>query len=191
MRVIVITPETPNANESALIAAMLQKGVDRVHIRHPKITKEKIAEIIRRVPAEYHCRLTLHDNFELAQEFPGVGVNLNARNPYAPAGVNGTVSKSCHSVAEAKEAADKLDYVMLSPIFPSISKPGYSHAFSAEGLASLPSGKVIALGGVTAERFEEVKRYPFVGVALLGAVWTENSEPDTVLANLTKIVNKI
>lgn len=71
----------------------------------------------------------------------------------------------------------------LSPIYGSISKPGYEAAFpDADALASALAGArypVLALGGVTPDKFEELRELGFAGAALLGAVW---QAPDPVAA---------
>ncbi len=187
MRLIVITPERPHQHEAELIAAMLRRGIDRVHLRHPAASEGELRNIIASVPLELRGRLTLHDHFRLCSEFPQLGVNLNTRNPHAPAGIHGPLSRSCHTVEETRLEAD---YVLLSPIFPSISKPGYSGEFTDEDLSALPPGKVVALGGVDCERLALLKRYPFVGAAFLGSVWNENSNRATVLENVAKIIEK-
>lgn len=94
----------------------------------------------------------------------------------------------------------EVDYALLSPIYPSISKPGYG-ASSRQGAASSSSSSadpsigggaggsptfdpdtlagalatarcpVLALGGVTPDKFEELAERGFAGAALLGAVW--------------------
>ena len=188
MRLIVITPEGVHKEEGALIARMLRRGIDRVHLRHPSLSAEGMRNIIASVPLDLRGRLTLHDHFCLCGEFPQVGVNLNSRNPLPPECGHGLVSRSCHSVAETLADAD---YVLLSPIFPSISKPGYRAEFTDEALGSLPAGKVVALGGIDCERLPLLKRYPFVGAAFLGSVWNENSNPATVMENVAKIIETV
>lgn len=188
MQLLVITPEKPRSDEAELIDRMLEMGVSRVHLRHPGAKADDLRNIIRRIPLELRGRLTLHDCFELTEEFPQLGVNLNRRNPEAPAGEHGLVSRSCHLVAETRLPAD---YALLSPIFPSISKAGYRSEFSPEDLMNLPEGKVIALGGISSERIDELKRYPFVGAAVLGAVWTEEMNPDDVIKNVAKILERL
>lgn len=188
MRLIVITPERVHKEEGVLIVEMLRRGIDRVHLRHPSLSVEGMRNIIDAVPLDLRGRLTIHDHFCLCREFPQVGVNLNSRNPEPPAGEHGAVSRSCHSVEETYAEAD---YVLLSPVFPSISKPGYRAEFSEDELASLPPAKVIALGGIDSERLPLLKRYPFVGAAFLGSVWNENTNPATVLENVAKIIETV
>lgn len=63
------------------------------------------------------------------------------------------------------------DYLTLSPIYDSISKEGYKSSFERKDLENeirnLPID-VIALGGVTPDKFEELKAIGFAGAAMLG-----------------------
>lgn len=74
----------------------------------------------------------------------------------------------------------ELDYVFLSPIYSSISKPGHGGEGAAatfpdaDALASALAGSrypVLALGGVTPDRFSELAELGFAGAALLGSIW--------------------
>ena len=64
-----------------------------------------------------------------------------------------------------------------SPIYDSISKEGYLQhaAFSDRGTLadgiSASRHPVLALGGVTPDKFSELAEWGFSGAALLGAVW--------------------
>lgn len=188
MTAIVITPEEIRPDEAELISAMLQMGISRVHLRHPAARAEELHNIIVNIPLEYRDRLTLHDHFELTPEFHEIGVNLNRRNPEPPECRHGKVSRSCHTIAETFLTAD---YCLLSPIFPSISKKGYIGEFSDEDLMMLPPNKVFALGGIDSERIKVVMRYPFSGVAVLGAVWTKDTNPGDVIRNVAKILERL
>ena len=71
---------------------------------------------------------------------------------------------------------DSYDYLLLSPIFDSISKVGYRSAFSLEELeraarAGIIDERVIALGGVTLEKIPILEALNFGGVAMMGAVY--------------------
>lgn len=185
MRLIVFTPESPRQDESELINKMLEAGIDRVHLRHPGCSRNTLYNIISNISPDYRSRVTIHDYFDLAAAFPELGINLNSRNPIAPSLTHGLISRSCHAVKETELSAD---YALLSPVFPSISKPGYSATFSSDELMTLPAGKVIALGGVTPERIAVLKRYPFVGAAFLGSVWSKDTTPAAVMKNVDAII---
>lgn len=89
------------------------------------------------------------------------------------------MSVSCHSFEEIDALPFEPNYVFLSPVFDSISKPGYPSAFAPEYLKENLQKRrvpVIALGGITAEKVAECRKMGFRGVALLGHVWEQPSE---------------
>lgn len=176
--IIVITPENEVPGEARRITQLLDnERVDFVHLRHPGALAADVKRIIEDVPHRLRTRLRLHGHFELVLEFNLGGLHLNGRCPSAPTGYTGSLSRTCHSVDEVKActASGEYDYVTLSPIFPSISKPGYGgDAFSADDLSRItPEDRVVALGGITPERIEQLKRYNFIGYAYLGHIWNE------------------
>jgi len=75
-----------------------------------------------------------------------------------------TQSSSFHALGDVAVDWGGLSYAMLSPIFDSISKPGYrAAAFDSDDLKSLlsrtcPHLPVAALGGVTPSNVGEVSR---------------------------------
>jgi thiamine-phosphate pyrophosphorylase len=70
------------------------------------------------------------------------------------------------------------DYVFLSPVFDSISKPGYFRndelGMMSDEWKALVKTKVIALGGIDASNIHKTKELGFDGAAVLGAVWGES-----------------
>lgn len=171
---LVFTSPEQQPNEAEHITALLRSSAaDYVHIRKPQWTSERIAMLLRGIPEELHPRLTLHDCFDLLQEFPAIcGVHLNSRNLETPEGVK-RVSCSCHSLSEVENKSEReYAYITLSPVFDSISKPGYAAAFSLNDLKESLCGKrVVALGGITPCTFPLLKRAGFIGAAMLGYVW--------------------
>ena len=168
---IVITSPGEVSDEAARISELLSSGkADFVHIRKPYSSLRDIRNLIEKIPQPLRSRLRLHGHFALLDEFSLAGAHLNSRCPEAPYNAR-SLTRSCHSLAELRDL-DRYEYVTLSPIYDSISKTGYSSAFDANELkGKLPPGKVIALGGVTPDRFPELKEAGFAGAALLGAVW--------------------
>lgn len=169
--IIAITSPDYIDGEAERIAEILSNGeADIVHIRKPNWNEEAVAGLLSKIPTEFYKRLKIHDHFCLLERFPLMGVHLNARNGTPPKNVC-SVSRSLHSV-EQLQLSMHYDYVTLSPIFDSISKACYRSAFSLTELKPLLKGRrVIALGGVTPDRFPELREAGFSGAAMLGFFW--------------------
>lgn len=160
-------------DEARRIVRLLDNGIDRIHIRKPEAQAEAIARLLEDIPESLHCRLSLHDHHELIARFPQVWAHANARNPEPPVQV--PFSRSCHKLDELC-AEPCAQYSFLSPIFDSISKHGYGASFTTEQLkeaarAGIINQNVIALGGVTPDRFPILKSLGFGGAAMLGYIW--------------------
>ena len=191
--VIVITKPEFFEGEAEQIVQLLDSGrADLVHIRKPLVSLadsarglelaelawlERLERLIQALPARVYGRLVLHDCFELALKYQLHGVHLNSRHPQPPQGFKGAISISCHSLKELAECRKKpYAYMSLSPIFDSISKPGYHSAFTAEEIAKarrlgLIDERVMALGGVTFDKVNDVLKMGFGGAMILGDAW--------------------
>ena len=177
--IIVITQPYFFQGEAERIVQLLSGGAaDIVHIRKPLLDNQtQLERLIETLPSELYGRLVLHDCHQLALKYHLRGVHLNSRNPQPPEGFEGAVSISCHSLAELAEARKKpYAYMSLSPIFDSISKPGYHSAFTAQQIAEarqqgLIDHRVMALGGVTFNQVNDVMKMGFGGAMILGDAW--------------------
>lgn len=181
MKLIVITTENIFAHEAEGINMLFELGLETLHLRKPGISIDTMKDLLAQISVEYHSRIVLHDYFELATVFNVKGIHLNKRNPVPLTGKKLSLSKSCHTLDEVKAAGTEFNYVFLSPVFNSISKQGYSRAFSPEQLLEAKgentiNEKVIALGGITPLNIPLVKKYGFGGVAVLGSLWGNFAE---------------
>ena len=110
----------------------------------------------------------------------GHAVHLAEADPL-PAGDVRLIGRSCHGVPRLSRE----DYVTLSPIFPTATKPGYGPALLPSGAARL-AGDVpwLALGGIDSpERAAACAAAGASGVAVLGAVM-RSSDPERTAAEL-------
>lgn len=102
------------------------------------------------------------------------------------------VSISFHSLLSMLEDNSNYTYVFLSPVFDSISKRGYSGAFSHSNLrSSLSKTKhnVMALGGVKADVVQTVNELGFGGMAVLGAMWLNEKDSHDILLDLQDAIH--
>ncbi len=190
MKLIAITTPDFRQGEDLAICRLIDCGWHRVHIRKPEATREQLAELIEKLPEKYRPNISLHDHFDLAVSYGLGGVHLNCRNTLPPDEWNGLISRSCHSIEELGNCSD-LDYLTLSPIFDSISKPGYKSRFSPETLKSKHLKNVYALGGVTFSRLHELEGLGFEGAAMLSEAWKPRMETLQYITHTDAGVEKV
>lgn len=169
-------PGGPEEEASALIRILKARAADFAHLRKPETDASYVKAVLELIPSDLRKRIVLHDCFELASEYEVGGVHLNRRNPNAP-DESLQQSVSCHSLEELYSLGSDVSYATISPVFDSISKAGYRAICSPEDIAGkLPVGKVIALGGVTPKDLPRLKRAGFAGSAMLGWIWSGDTE---------------
>lgn len=102
----------------------------------------------------------------------GAAVHLAAADPH-PVPRPELVGRSCHDPAELDRLSDE-DYVTLSPVFATRSKPGYGPPLGPSGAAGTMRGRAVpwlALGGVDSPgRVAACAEAGAQGVAVMGAV---------------------
>jgi thiamine-phosphate pyrophosphorylase len=180
MKLIIITTDRFFEGEAPALNALFERGMETLHLRKPASTETELKNLIKQIDRQFHNRIVLHDHFPLINTFRLKGIHLNGRNPERPVQVACSVSRSCHSVRELESIAG-FNYVFLSPIFDSISKVGYTQAFTSEDLlnaasAGLINKQIIALSGIDSENIPVAGKYGFGGVAVTGALWGDFPE---------------
>jgi thiamine-phosphate pyrophosphorylase len=145
----------------------------------------RLAEIARR----YGMHLSVSRDVALAAEY-GASVHLQsaaavgaARQRLGPGALVGVSAHSFDDVATAVAAG--ADYVTLSPIFLTASKPGYGPALgiAAIGHAAGLGISVIALGGVTIDLVRPCLDAGAAGVAVMGEIMRSDN-PDRTIRGL-------
>ncbi|MFG1378385.1 thiamine phosphate synthase [Xanthobacter autotrophicus] len=133
---------------------------------------------LREATRAFRPRLTLHGSAELALAAEADGVHLpdggDPGKARALLGPHALVGLSVHTLAEA-EAADGagLDYITVSPVFLTSSKPGYGPALGVAGLAGLVAASpvpVIALAGIAPANARSCRDAGAAGIAVMGSV---------------------
>lgn len=120
----------------------------------------------------------------LPQAEAGRAAVANARRRLGPRGLVGV---SAHDIDEALTAArDGADYVTLSPIFLTASKPGYGPAVGLGGLADIAACAplpVLALAGVGAANAAACRNAGAAGIAVMGSMMRA-TDPEEAMAAL-------
>lgn len=175
-KIVISYPDFFAGETEELIGLLKRDDIWRVHIRKPGYGTDEVCRLIEAIPMEWRHKLSIHDHLQLATECGLGGVHLNSHNNSIPVEWHGMVSRSLHHTDEI--GVSDYDYAFLSPIFSSISKPGYYPTLSTDEIKKTVNGKIFALGGVTEERLEEVERMGFGGAAFLGNVWRRKINMD-------------
>jgi thiamine-phosphate pyrophosphorylase len=142
----------------------------------------------------WDATVTVHEDLDAAAMAGAGGVHLpSAGDPEAARArlPNGLIGASAHSAEEATALLGSgADYVTISPIFITASKPGYGPAIGLGGLADIVRqvpGPVIALGGITAANAPLCLSAGASGVAVMGEVMRATDPQATVEAMLAAI----
>lgn len=180
MKIIAITTPKVIDEDVLIITALLNRGIDIVHLRKPDSNVEECRELLAKLTVDQRENIIIHDYPELYFEFSLKGIHVNRNISSLPKEYFGLRTRSCHSFEEIIRYKNDYDYLFLSPIFDSISKVGYKSNFNKEELKNASNKgiideKVIALGGVTFDKIAYLEDLGFGGVAMIGEIYNTNA----------------
>jgi thiamine-phosphate pyrophosphorylase len=193
MRIVVISPETRDPREIPAMERFFAAGLERYHVRKPSWTARELEEWLALLPEAWRPRIVLHGHQPLVERLGLGGRHERDGEPGDPS-VPRAVSRSCHDLPTLRRLLGEGGSILFGPVFPSISKPGYGPAadFPWYGLWALlkqrrrafaadagAQARVLAIGGITAERLGRCAEVGFDGAAVHGAVW---GDPDPARA---------
>jgi len=165
------------------VAASVEGGARWLVLRERDMVPEERAALaadLRAVLADSGGRLIVAGPDPLG----GSAVHLAAAGPYPPPDL-ALVGRSCHDEGELSRLTTE-HYAMVSPVFPTPSKPGYGPPLGLDGLARLAAHSpvpVLALGGVTPANAAACIAAGAAGVAVMGAVMRAD-DPAAVVDDL-------
>jgi thiamine-phosphate pyrophosphorylase len=138
--------------------------------------RRNLAARLAGVARHYGMHLSISRDVDLAAEI-GASVHLQSAAAVSAArqrlGCDAVIGVSAHAQSDVVAAAAAgADYVTLSPIFLTVSKPGYGPALGVAAIA--PAARhgisVLALGGVTTDAIGPCVEAGAGGVAVMGEV---------------------
>lgn len=166
---------------TGIAEALFQAGGRWLMLREKDLDPAACRELLRALAAlgaPFGATVTVNGDLAAAEACGAAGFHLPtggdieaARHALGPGALLGA---STHSLEEARAAAETgADYVTLSPIFESASKPGYGPALGPAGLEAVTARltiPVVALGGVSAGNAAACLKAGAAGVAVMGAI---------------------
>jgi len=180
--IIVISLPDFFVNETSIVVKLFEEGLECFHLRKPTSSEEDIRRFLCEIPQKYHRRIAIHQQYHLASEFNLRGIHCTSKNKQEfERNIHLPVKKSIsvHGFSEAYLVNDLYEYAFLSPIFDSISKPGYKQGYLHEAISQFLNREhktnFVALGGITPNNMAECCAMGFKSVALLGYIWEGDS----------------
>jgi len=181
---IVLTSEKELAHEATLINTLFEHGLERLHFRKPSLDIAGYRDLLDQIKPEFYYRIMLHQFHELCDEYGLRGIHLQEQPRWDLGGQladfvaeytekNYKVSSSFHTKEDIMSCPVSFEYVLLSPVFSSISKAGYEgKGFDVTDLPHF----VVGMGGINENTLQATYDLGFKGVGVLGGVWnTENT----------------
>ncbi|MGI9120281.1 MAG: thiamine phosphate synthase [Acidimicrobiales bacterium] len=177
------------------VAAAVEGGARAVVLREKDLSAQARAGLARSLLEVLDpvggMLLLAGSDADLAGAVGANGLHLAASDPRPAGGHELLVGRSCHGSDELARAVEEdLDFALVSPVFPSASKPGYGPALGTKGLARLvahTSVPVLALGGVTPASAGACLGVGAVGVAVMGAIMGADDPAQVTSAFLTAL----
>ncbi len=198
-RLLVLTDRTQCAAAGRTLvdtaSAVVAAGAPAILLREkdlPDTERHELAARLFEITAAHDARLVVASDAELAVAVGAAGVHLAGDDP-VPHRDGLMVGRSCHDADEvARAIADGVDYVTVSPVAATASKPGYGPALGVHGVATLAAGAtpmpVLALGGMTTANTPDVLDAGAHGVAVMGAVMRAD-HPARVVAEFLELMD--
>ncbi len=190
---LVITDRHQARHSVAAIAEEVGQGGGRWLLLRDKDLEPRerrdLAARLAKIARRHGMRLSVSRDVALAAEY-GASVHLQsaaavgaARQRLGPGALVGVSAHSFDDVAAA--AAAGANYVTLSPIFLTSSKPGYGPALgvAAIGRAADLGISIIALGGVTTDLLRPCIDAGAAGIAVMGEIM-RSDEPGRIVRGL-------
>lgn len=172
-------------------AQAVAAGVRLVQLREKQLADAEFLELareLRRLTAACDARLLINSRLHVAQAIEADGVHLPGAASIAEArrllGPQALIGYSAHTADELRRAeAEGADFVTLSPVFPPLSKTGYTAALGLERFSELARSTalpVYALGGIEPENAGACLAAGAFGVAVTGAIMQAPDIPAVV-----------
>ena len=176
MKLIIMTKSTFFVEEDKILTTLFEAGLENLHLYKPGAEPIYSERLLTLLSEDYYGKITVHDHFYLKEEFRLKGIHLNNCQTAVPQGYRGSVSRTCHSIDELKEAKKQSNYVFLQSIFDSQTVASEKQSFTEEELKEasrqgLIDKKVYALGGMNLDNVKFAKDLGFGGIVICGDLW--------------------
>lgn len=179
MKLLLLSSPDFFVEEDKIITTLFEEGLDILHLRKPNSEPVYCERLLTLVPECFHNRIVTNDHFYLKEEFGLMGIHLSRRNPVAPEGYRGQVTRSLYSLdelARLREKGDLGQYCILNNVFKSVSRPDdvpyEMEDLRAASRAGIIGKRVMAQSGINLENIPVARELGFGGVVVCNDIWT-------------------
>ncbi len=171
----------PRSTED-IVRAALRGGVTAVQLRDKECSTREFVELagaLKAILAPAGVPLIINDRVDVALASGAAGVHLgqsdmDCRDARRLLGPDAIIGLSVETPEQAGGAASlDIDYLGVSPIFPTATKTDTAPAWGIEGLAALrrvSKQTLVAIGGINRENAGAVVRAGADGIAVVSAI---------------------
>lgn len=180
-----------------LIEAALKGGVTVLQLRDKEADTASLIEEgveLRTITNKYKVPLIVNDRIDVALEIDADGVHLGQEDASPEEarsilGISKIIGLSVHNLDQAEEAIElPVDYLGVGSVYP--SKTEQREVIGIKGLekicktASIP---IVAIGGITVDKVEEVIKAGASGVAAISGIW----DADDIERRVKEYISKL
>lgn len=185
MKLILLSPSDKKDSELAILVSMFDQGLQTYHVRKVKYSTRQLRDFISSIPEKYHNRIVIHTHHELALKFNLKGVYISRSHKkrkyrtwlrmqwFKIKKRKLDMSLTFRSTEDLYDYNSKYNYVLLSPVFDSLSG-NFQAGFSDQNLrTALKQTKynVVARGGISVDNIQKANELGFSGAAFYSSIW--------------------
>lgn len=175
--------------EAQLLNQLFKHGLSIFHLRKPDAARADCEQFLTEIHPHYRSRIALHHHQSIAGKYGIYRLHFTSqlRRQWGAQDDQRVQKKqvystSIHLIEEYNRLSPHFSYAFLSPVFDSISKPGYlSKPHDLKEINVPRKVQLIGLGGVTVVNAKSVLEKGYDGIALCGAIWTAERPVDEFL----------
>jgi len=176
-------------------------GVTMVQLREKEASTREFIELaqgLKKILQDKNVPLIINDRIDVALAVKADGVHLGQEDmPVELArkimGDDYLIGLSIENMDQLRETENlHIDYIGLSPLFTTETKPELKHEWGFQGLrqaAGISSHKIVAIGNIDADNAAEVIKSGADGVAVVSAICA-SSDPEKAAKAIAQKIEK-
>ena len=185
-----------------VVGAAVRGGVTAVQLREKECATREFVELARALKAALagsRVPLLINDRVDVALAAGADGVHVGQsdmehRDVRRLMGPDALLGLSVETLEQARAAEGlDVDYLGVSPVFPTPTKTGFKSAWGLAGIAAARAASrhvLVGIGGISAANAAEALRAGLDGIAVVSAICA-SPEPETAARELRRAIARV